>query len=148
MAALAGVSREGTCLMAFMVSPQSPATRSTSFRNSDGFMFWHHEMLPCWSTWISEHTKMRVWSLGMRASLAYLCDAIPPNPSNTMVACTKGYTDDAEVWALSLVQGPFSTRVEGKPVSFDSRFVLQWHIKPNPCSTQEYYTDSGFEFNT
>jgi hypothetical protein len=26
--------------------------------------------------------------------------------------------------------------------------ALQWHIKPNPCLTQEYYTDSGFEFNT
>jgi hypothetical protein len=25
---------------------------------------------------------------------------------------------------------------------------LQCYVKPNPCLTQEYYTDSGFEFNT
>jgi hypothetical protein len=28
------------------------------------------------------------------------------------------------------------------------RGVHVWYVKPNPCLTQEYYTDSGFEFNT
>jgi hypothetical protein len=32
----------------------------------------------------------------------------PPNPSNTIVARTEGYTHAAEVWDSSLVQGPFS----------------------------------------
>jgi hypothetical protein len=32
----------------------------------------------------------------------------PPNPSNTSVACIEGYTFTTNVWALCLVQGPFS----------------------------------------
>ena len=33
-------------------------------------------------------------------------------------------------------------------VQGDQLAHLQWQNKPNPCLTQEYYTDSGFEFNT
>jgi hypothetical protein len=32
----------------------------------------------------------------------------PPNPSYTIVTRTEGYTCDAKVWDLSIVQGPFS----------------------------------------
>jgi hypothetical protein len=36
----------------------------------------------------------------------------------------------------------------GRTALVTEREDLQCYVKPNPCLTQEYYTDSGFEFNT
>jgi hypothetical protein len=54
------------------------------------------------------------------------------NPSNTIVARTAGYTYAAEVWASSLVQGPFSvapsqTKPPVVPFRFASNKSLHIH---------------------
>jgi hypothetical protein len=48
----------------------------------------------------------------------------PPNPSNTTVARTECYTYAANVWALSVVQGPFSVAPRQTLIRFAST---------NPC---------------
>jgi hypothetical protein len=47
----------------------------------------------------------------------------PPVSLDTSVACTKGYTHAAQVWDMSIVQGPFSV-ARAKPMRNDSNFCI------------------------
>ena len=67
----------------------------------------------------------------MEDELARPCSPRPPYPFNMMVARTEGYTYAAKVWALSLVQGPFSV---AKRLSSDSH---QTYHSTRPLVTDE-----------
>ena len=57
---------------------------------------------------VSHHqrTAIRLMCIGRGAHAAV--SRRSSNPSNTIVARTEGYTYNANVWAVCLVQGPFS----------------------------------------
>jgi hypothetical protein len=71
-------------------------------------------------TW---HTAMQKVA-GFRWEIAH--EAVsrrPPIPLDTVVARTEGYTHAANVWALSLVPGPFSVAPCAKPYCYDSQLL-------------------------
>jgi hypothetical protein len=59
------------------------------------------------------------------------CFARPPNPSNTNVARTKGFIYATQVWAVCLVQGPFSVSPRAEPCPV--------RIKPTTVHREAYH---------
>jgi hypothetical protein len=55
-----------------------------------------------------------IWDPGVSSAHAAVSRR-QPNPSDTIVPGTEGYTHGTLVWALSLVQGPFSVSPRTKP---------------------------------
>jgi tRNA-binding EMAP/Myf-like protein len=61
--------------------------------------------------------------LGVRGRAALSVSRRSPNRPNTLVARTEGYTYAAKVWALCLVQGPFSV-APCQPYRYDSHQTI------------------------
>jgi hypothetical protein len=59
---------------------------------------------------MNQELKMTRWQENHCKYMLLICQEVTrqPNPSNTIVARTEGYTHAANVWALCLVQGPIS----------------------------------------
>ena len=52
----------------------------------------------------------------------------PPNPSTTFLTRAEGYTYAAKVWALSIVQGPFSVApCQNPPIRKQTNRCPEWH---------------------